>query len=204
MTMIRVMLVEDQAMVLDALSTLLSMQADIDVVAVAANGRHALECLPQQPVDVLVTDIEMPGMDGLSLASSVLLETSKSTPAIVIMTTYNRSGYVKRALDMGVQGFVLKEAPVEELADAIREVYQGKRHYTPELVAAGLGDQNPLTPREQDVLRLAEQGLSGTAIAAKLFLSAGTVRNYLSEAMSKLQVDNRLAAAAKAREMGWL
>lgn len=204
MTMIRVMLVEDQAMVLDALSTLLSMQADIDVVAVAANGRHALECLPQHSIDVLVTDIEMPGMDGLSLASSVLREPPESTPAVVIMTTYNRSGYVKRALDMGVQGFVLKEAPVEELADAIRAVYQGKRHYTPELVAAGLGDQNPLTPREQDVLRLAEQGLSGTAIAAKLFLSPGTVRNYLSEAMSKLQVDNRLAAAAKAREMGWL
>ena len=200
--MIRTVLAEDQAMVLGALAALLELQGDIDVVAQAPDGEAALEAALQLRPDVLVTDIEMPHMTGLELAAAVR-ERGLAT-RVIILTTFARSGYLRRALDAGASGYLLKDAPAGELADAIRRVHAGGRAIDPELAAEAWSEPDPLTERERQVLRLAGQGLAGPAIAAELGLSEGTVRNYLSEAISKLGASNRVEAARIARERGWL
>jgi two-component system response regulator DesR len=200
---IRVVLAEDQMMVLGALAALLELEGDIQVVAKAANGRDALRAAEQMKPDVLVTDIEMPGMTGLEVAAALKL----SRPAVrtIILTTFARPGYLRRALDSGARGYLLKDRPATELADAVRRVNQGLRVVDPALAAEAWNvEDDPLTDRERTILKLAGDGRSSGAIAQELRLSEGTVRNYLSEAINKLGAENRVDAARIARTKGWL
>jgi two-component system response regulator DesR len=199
---IRILVAEDQAMVLGALATLLDIEDDHTVVARASDGRQALELARSESPDVVVTDIEMPGMTGLELAAA--LKELDPRPRVVILTTFARPGYLRRALEAGVGGYLLKDAPAEELAEAVRRVHAGGRAVDPELAAEAWGEEDPLTDRERQVLRLAGEGRPTAAIAGELYLSEGTVRNYLSEAISKLQAANRVEAARIARQKGWL
>lgn len=210
--MIRVVIAEDQAMVLGALAALLELEPDIDVVGQAADGDEALALVRQLHPDVLVTDIEMPGLTGLEVAAT--LNTGAGTPQpdastaarpkVIVLTTFARSGYLKRALDAGATGYLLKEAPASQLAGAIRTVATGGRAIDPELALEAWGETDPLTDRERQVLRAAAQGVNTAAIAERLGLSDGTVRNYLSEAIGKLGAENRIDAARIARDRGWL
>jgi two-component system response regulator DesR len=199
---IRVVIAEDQAMVAGALAALLGIEADLDVVGTARNGREALDLVRTLAPDVLLTDIEMPGMTGLELAAAVRAEARP--PRVVILTTFARPGYLRRALDAGVSGYILKDAPSKHLADAIRRVHAGGRAVDPELASEAWSESDPLTDRERQVLRLAADGCSGAQIADELHLSEGTVRNYLSEAISKVGGRNRADAARIARAKGWL
>jgi two-component system response regulator DesR len=199
---IRVLIAEDQAMVAGALAALLGNQPDIDVVGTAHDGREALTAVRTFKPDVLLTDIEMPGLTGLELAAAVRLE--ETPPRVVILTTFARQGYLRRALEAGVVGYVLKDSPSSRLAEAIRRVHAGGRVVDPELAGDAWGDADPLSDRERQVLRLAAEGRSGADIAAELHLSEGTVRNYLSEAISKTGGRNRVDAARIARDKGWL
>jgi two-component system, NarL family, response regulator DesR len=201
--MISVMIVEDQAMVLGALAALLSIERDILVVGQAANAEEALRLLDEATPDVVLTDIEMPGLSGLELAARVRERGAKSR--VIILTTFARPGYLRRALDAGASGYLLKDAPSSQLADAIRRVHRGGRAIDPELAAeAWTADVDPLTDRERQVLRLASDGRTSGEVADALSLSEGTVRNYLSEAISKLGARNRVDAARIARAKGWL
>jgi two-component system response regulator DesR len=200
--MIRVVIAEDQAMVLGALAALLDIERDISVVGRAATGRAALDLVRTLKPDVLVTDIEMPEMSGLDLAEA--LRTGSLTTRVVILTTFARPGYLRRALDAGAAAYLLKEAPSHQLADAIRRVAAGTRVIDPALAADAWSEADPLTDRERQVLRLAADGLSSADIAETLSLSEGTVRNYLSEAISKLGAQNRIEAANLAKAKGWL
>lgn len=203
--MIRVVIAEDQAMVLGALAALLELQPDITVVAQAADGEAGLAAVLEHKPDVLITDIEMPRMSGLELAARVAEKRNVGLATeVVILTTFARAGYLRRALDAGAAGYLLKDAPATQLADALRRVVQGGRAIDPELAAEAWTEADPLTDRERQVLRLAGDGLSTAAISAQLELSEGTIRNYLSEAMSKLGARNRVEAARFARERGWL
>ncbi len=200
---IRVVLAEDQAMVLGALAALLELESDIQVVARAANGRDALKAVEQLTPDVLVTDIEMPGMTGLEVAAA--LKVSRPKVRTVILTTFARPGYLRRALDSGARGYLLKDRPAAELADAVRRVHQGMRVVDPGLATeAWNAEEDPLTERERQILQRAGDGRSSSEISADLRLSEGTVRNYLSEAISKLGASNRVDAARIARAKGWL
>jgi two-component system response regulator DesR len=200
--MIRVVIAEDQGMVLGALAALLEIEADIAVVGRGTNGRAALDLVRQLKPDVVVTDIEMPEMSGLELA--LVLKDERIKTRVVILTTFARPGYLRRALDAGAAAYLLKDAPSHQLADAIRRVHAGTRVIDPTLAADAWSDADPLTERERQVLRLAADGLSSADIAATLSLSEGTVRNYLSEAISKLGAQNRVEAANLARAKGWL
>ena len=200
--MIRVLIAEDQSMVLGALRALLEIEADLEVVATARTGTEALELATTQQPDVVVTDIEMPGMTGLELAAE--LGRRGSAARIVILTTFARPGYLRRALDAGAAGYLLKDAPSHQLADAIRRVHGGLRAVDPELASEAWSEPDPLTDRERQVLRLAADGQSGADIAGRLHLSEGTVRNYLSEAVGKLGGRNKVDAARIARAKGWL
>lgn len=205
--MIRVMLAEDQAMVRGALSALLGLESDIEVIGSVADGDAAwrelqrlqkIDALP----DVLVSDIEMPGLTGLELAQRIR---ERELPVkVVIVTTFARSGYLRRALDAGVLGYLLKDAPAEKLAEALRQVHRGGRSIAPELALEAWSEADPLNERERQVLRLAGEGLGAGEIAERLHLSHGTVRNYLSEAIGKLGVSNRIEAHRLARQKGWL
>jgi two-component system response regulator DesR len=199
---IRVVLAEDQALVRGALAALLSLERDISVVAQASDGDAALAVVEREEPDVLVTDIEMPGRSGLDVAAE--LRRRGSPTRIVIVTTFARAGYLRRALDAGVSGYLLKDRPATELADAIRAVRRGERAIDPELALASWSDADPLTDRERAVLRLASEGFASSAIAERLHLSEGTVRNYLSDAIGKLGASNRIEAARTARDKGWL
>lgn len=200
--MIRVLLAEDQSLVRGALAALLELEPDIEVVAQAAHGREALERVIALKPDVVLTDIEMPLMTGLELAAEIA---RLRLPArVVVLTTFARSGYLRRALDAGALGYLLKDSPAERLADAVRNVHAGTRAVDPELALEAWTERDPLTDRERRVLRLAGAGLPTTAIAAELSLSEGTVRNYLSDAIVKLNAANRTDAARIARERGWL
>ena len=201
---IRVFIVEDQGMVLGALSALLSIEPDLEVVGRATNGRDALAALATTRPDVVVTDIEMPAMTGLELAQEISRTRVGTAPRIIILTTFARPGYLRRALDAGASGYLLKDAPSEQLANAVRSVHRGLRVIDPELAREAWGEPDPLTDRERQVLRAAEDGLSSGEIASRLQLSEGTVRNYLSEAFAKLGVGNRLEAVRLARQKGWL
>jgi two-component system response regulator DesR len=200
--MIRVLLAEDQAMVRGALAALLALESDIEVVGAAPDGISAWREVERLKPDVLVTDIEMPGLTGLELAQRI--RRHELPVRVVIATTFARSGFLRRALDAGVGGYVLKDAPAEQLADAIRQVHRGGRAIDPQLAVDAWSDADPLNDRERQILRLAGEGLTAADIAAQLHLSAGTVRNYLSEAIGKLGAGNRVEAYRLARQKGWL
>lgn len=200
--MIRVLIAEDQSMVLGALAALLEIESDIEVVGQALNGREAVDLVERQRPHVLLTDIEMPEMTGLEAAAEIQ---RRGLPTrVVILTTFARAGYLRRALDAGAAGYLLKDSPADELANAVRRVHAGSRAIDPELAREAWTERDPLNDRERQVLRLAAEGLASAAIAAKLFLSEGTVRNYLSGAISKIGAANRVEAARTAREKGWL
>ena len=200
--MIRVVIAEDQAMVLGALAALLEIEGDFEVVGRAQDGDDALAICRNARPDVLLTDIEMPHRTGLEVATA--LKQEKLPTRVIILTTFARGGYLRRALDAGAAGYLLKDAPAERLAEAIRRVCSGLRAVDPELAAAAWEDPDPLTDRERQVLRLAGEGHPSARIAAELHLSEGTVRNYLSEAISKTGAENRVEAARIARRKGWL
>ncbi|MEO8804366.1 MAG: response regulator transcription factor [Rudaea sp.] len=200
--MIRVLLAEDQAMVRGALSALLQLESDIDVVSNAADGEAAWKMIEVDCPDVVLTDIEMPRMTGLELAQRIRAASKQCK--VVILTTFARPGFLRRALDAGVSGYLLKDAPAEQLAEAIRKVHRGGRAIDPQLALEAWSGDDPLNDRERQVLRLAGEGQSAGDIAAQLHLSQGTVRNYLSEAIGKLGVSNRIEAYRLARQKGWL
>ena len=201
--MIRVLIAEDQKLVLGALSALLRLEPDVEVVGGAVDGREALALCERLVPDIVLTDIEMPHMTGIELAQA--LAERRLACKVVVVTTFARSGYLRRAMDAGVRGYLLKDAPVEALADAIRAVHGGGRAIAPELALESWnGGSDPLTERERQVLRLAGEGRSSGEIARQVHLSEGTVRNYLSEAISKLGAGNRVEAYRMARDAGWL
>lgn len=200
--MIRILLAEDQAMVRGALTALLSLETDIEVLGAAADGETAWRELQRLKPDLLVTDIEMPGLSGLELAQRI--QRHGMPTKVVIVTTFARAGFLRRALDAGVCGYLLKDAPAEDLAEALRKVHRGGRAIDPQLALEAWSEQDPLNDRERQVLRLAGEGLSANEIATQLGLSHGTVRNYLSEAIGKLGVGNRIEAYRLARQKGWL
>lgn len=204
--MINLIIVEDQGLVRGAICALLNLHSDINVIAQAEDGAKALTIINNlansQQIDIVLTDIEMPHLTGIELAEAL----AKQQPKIktVIMTTFARSGYIKRAIAAGVKGFILKEAPSEELAAAIIKVFNGRTVIDAELAINALGDNDPLSDKERKALRFASEGLSTSDIAEKLFLSEGTIRNYLSEGIAKLNATNRIDAARIARQKGWL
>ena len=200
--LIRVTIAEDQGMVLGALATLLEIEGDITVVARARNGAEALNAVLTHKPDIFLTDIEMPEMSGLDVATE--LKRKRSLTKTIILTTFARAGYLRRALEAGAAGYLLKDMAAEKLADAVRRVHSGLRVIDPELAAEAWVEADPLTDRERQVLRLAGDGMASIDIADKLNLSEGTVRNYLSEAMSKLGAANRVEASRIARTKGWL
>jgi two-component system response regulator DesR len=200
---IRVLLAEDQTMLRGALAALLDLEPDITVIAQAANGPEAFKLARIHTPDVIVTDIEMPQKTGLELAAELKL--TNSSARIIILTTFARPGYLRRALDAGARGYLLKERPASELAEAIRRVHSGLHAVDPALAAEAWGaDADPLSDRERKILQLAGDGRSSAEIAAELRLSEGTVRNYLSEVIAKLGAANRTDAARIARAKGWL
>lgn len=200
--MINVLVVEDQQMVREAISALVGLDPFINVVGQAQDGKAALTFLHENTVDIVLSDIEMPNMTGIELAES--LQKNNANLKTMIMTTFSKAGYIKRALNAGVYAFILKEAPSEQLINAIKSVQQGKKVIDPELALLALSDTDPLNDKERKALKLAGDGLKTHDIAAKLFLSEGTVRNYLSEAISKLNAVNRVDAARIAQQKGWL
>lgn len=199
---IRVVLAEDQGMVLGALAALLEIEGDISVVAQVRNGKDALDAVLAHKPDILITDIEMPLMTGLDAAAE--LKRCRSGTRVIILTTFARAGYLRRAMEAGALGYLLKDMRAEELADAVRRVQQGLRVIHPDLAAEAWSEMDPLTDRERQVLRLAGEGMQSGDIAAQLGLSEGTVRNYLSEAISKMGASNRIEASRIARTKGWL
>lgn len=199
---VRVVIAEDQGMVLGALAALLEIEGDISVIARARNGKEAVQAVMQHKPDVFITDIEMPEMTGLEAAAEI--KRQRSSTRTIILTTFARAGYLRRALDAGASGYLLKDMRAEELAEAVRRVHRGLRVVDPELAAEAWSEPDPLTDRERQVLRLAGEGMSSGDIATDLKLSEGTVRNYLSEAISKLGAANRVEAARIARTKGWL
>jgi two-component system response regulator DesR len=200
---VRVLLAEDQAMVRGAIAALLNLEKDIEIVAEASRGDEvvpaALDALP----DVALLDVEMPGGDGLGAAAA--LREKLPSCRVIILTTFGRAGYLKRAMEGGAAGFLLKDAPATELASAIRRVAEGERVVDPGLAAAALSEgESPLTERERDVLSASANGATIEDVARTLYLSEGTVRNYLSGAIRKLGARNRVEAARLAEEKGWL
>ncbi|GIO68191.1 response regulator transcription factor [Paenibacillus cookii] len=200
--MIRIVLAEDQKLLRGALATLLSLEDDIEVVGQAENGEEVMSMIQQYEPDVAVLDIEMPLKTGLDIAEWV--QKNKSECRIIILTTFARPGYFQRAMQAGVYGYLLKDTGSDELADAIRRVYDGKRVINAELSLAVWDDPCPLSPREREVMKLAAQGLVLQDIGAQLFLSYGTVRNYMSEAIGKLGANTRIEAIDIASSKGWL
>ena len=198
---IRIAIAEDQAMVLGALAALLELEPDMVIVAQVHNGRQALAAVQEHAPDILITDIEMPEMTGLELAH--VLRANEAVK-VIVLTTFARPGYLQRALDANVRGYLLKESPSRELAAAVRRVHAGERVINPRLAAEALVERDPLTDREREVLQLAEGGASSGEIASKLALSKGTVRNHLSQAISKLAATGRVDAARIAKSKGWL
>lgn len=201
MTPLRIVLAEDQQMVLGAFASLLALEPGVEVVAVAGDGEEALTAVAEHHPDVLLTDIEMPKVSGLEVAEE--LRRRGDATRVLVVTTFARSGYLRRALVAGVAGYVLKDAPVDRLVATLRRVAAGERVIDPELAIATWAD-DPLTDRELAVLREAAGGAPNAEIAAGLHLAEGTVRNYLSTAMAKLGARNRTEATALARERGWL
>jgi two-component system response regulator DesR len=199
---IRVVIAEDQMLMLGALAALLDMERDITVIGRASNGREALQLVREHRPDVLLTDIEMPELTGIEVAAQLKQEGASTRTMIV--TAFARAGYLRRALDAGASGYLLKDSPADALANAVRRVHAGSRVIDPELARDAWSEADPLTDGERRVLRLAGEGATTASIGARLGLSAGTVRNYLSDAISKLGAANRVEAARIARQKGWL
>lgn len=200
---IRLLIADDQALVRGALGALLDLEPDLIVSGMAADGAHALRLVDELRPDVCLMDIQMPGVDGIE-ATRRIRQLSPGTRVLVV-TTFARPGYLRAALDVGASGFVVKDTPAELLADAVRRVHAGLRVVDPVLAEESLFDgANPLSDREQQVLRLAADGRSASAIAAEVYLSAGTVRNHLSSAIGKLGATNRAQAVRMASDKGWL
>ncbi len=199
---IRLLLADDQALVRGALAALLDLEPDLEVVAQVGSGTEVLDAVREHRPDVALLDIEMPGLDGIEATRRVV---DAEGTRVLVVTTFGRPGYLRRALQAGASGFVVKDAPASQLADAVRRVHQGLRVVDPSLAADSLvaGD-SPLTERETDVLREARDGASVAEIAARLHLSPGTVRNYLSSAIGKTDSANRAAAVREAERLGWL
>jgi len=200
---IRVLIAEDQAMIREALAALLSFEDDIEVVAQVGRGDEVAAAAEAAAPDVALLDIEMPGMDGLTAAAA--LRRACPGTKIVILTTFGRPGYLRRAMESGVSGFIVKDSPADKLARTIRDVLRGQRVIDPDLAAAALAEgTSPLTPRERDVLAASDNGAAIAAIATALCLSEGTVRNYLSACIQKTGARNRTEAFRVAEERGWL
>ncbi|MBB5172864.1 response regulator transcription factor [Texcoconibacillus texcoconensis] len=197
--MIRIVIAEDQKMMLGALGALLDLEEDMSVVGSASNGEEALALVNEEKPDICIMDIEMPGKSGLDAAEELKGIDCK----VVILTTFARAGYFQRAIKAGVNGYMLKDNPSEDLANAIRRVMEGKRIYAPELVDELYSQENPLTKRESELLALMAEGKSTKEIAETLHLTYGTVRNYISTILDKLEVSNRIEAIARANEKGW-
>ncbi len=200
--MTKIAIIEDQALVRAALCALLNLESKLKVVAQAENGKHALELIATNTPDLILTDIEMPEMNGIELTREV--KEKFPNIRVVIMTTFSRTGYIRRAMEAGADAFILKEAPSTYLIDTIQKVMLGKKVIDPELALSALDDLDPLTEKERKALYFAGQGLKTKEIAKKLFLTEGTVRNYLSEAISKLNASNRIDAVRIAQQKGWL
>lgn len=200
--MIRIVIAEDQRMLRGALGTLLDLEEDFEVVGQAEHGEEALRLVRELKPDICLMDIEMPIKSGLDVAEE--LRRQGVDCKVMILTTFARPGYFERALKAEVHGYLLKDGSIEELAESIRSVMQGKRIFDSELIINTYQEENPLTVREQEVLQLAAEGYTSKEIARQLFLSAGTVRNYMSEALQKLDAKNKIEAIAFAREKGWL
>ncbi|UQZ85266.1 Transcriptional regulatory protein DegU [Paenibacillus konkukensis] len=198
----KVIIAEDQGMLRGALSALLDLEDDVEVIGQAENGEEAMRLILELGPDLCIMDIEMPRMTGLDVAER--LKEQGHPCRIVILTTFSRSGYFQRAIKAGVHGFLLKDSPIDELGEALRKVHAGGRAISPELSLTFWEAENPLTEREREVLRLVAEGLSAGEIAKSLFLSGGTVRNYISEIMQKLEAKNRIDAISIAEKNGWL
>ncbi|MDR4946149.1 response regulator transcription factor [Neobacillus cucumis] len=197
--MIKIVIAEDQQMLLGAFGSLLNLEDDMEVVGKASNGEEAVELVKKLQPDVCITDIEMPGKSGLEAAEELKGLGCK----VIILTTFARTGYFQRALKAGVSGYLLKDSPSEELANSIRNVMAGRRIYAPELMDDVYGEENPLTDREKEVLELVADGKNTKEIAETLSIKTGTVRNYISIILDKLEVKNRIEAITQSKEKGW-
>ncbi|WP_147804470.1 response regulator transcription factor [Alkalicoccus halolimnae] len=198
--MIRIVLAEDQKMLLGALGSLLDLKEDMEVVGKAENGEMAVQQVLELNPDVCIMDIEMPIKTGLEAAEEL-----KDHPCkVIILTTFARTGYFERARKAKVNGYLLKDSPSEELADSIRTIMEGRRVYAPELIDMAYDNPNPLTQRETEVMKLIANGKTTKEIAGELFITNGTVRNYVSVILEKLEVTNRIEAITICREKGWI
>ncbi len=200
--MIKLFIAEDQRMLLGALGSLLDLEKDMKVIGQAMNGEEALASILALEPDVCLMDIEMPVGNGLEVAEELARNAAPSK--VIILTTFARPGYFERALKIGVHGYLLKDGEIDELADAIRKVMTGKRVFSPELTFEVIREENPLTPREQEILRAAAFGKTTKEITSELYLSSGTVRNYISEILRKLDAKNRMEAVSIAENKGWI
>jgi two-component system response regulator DesR len=197
--MIRIVIAEDQKLLLGALAALIELEEDMEVVGRASNGEEAVKLVRELQPDVCVMDIEMPGMSGLEAAEQLKHHGCK----VIILTTFARAGYFERAVKAGVDGYLLKDSPSEQLAESIRLIMSGRRIYAPELIDRAYSEGNPLTERESEVLELMAEGKDTKEIASELYLTTGTVRNYISVILDKLDVSNRIEAIKRFREKGW-
>ncbi|MFB5676325.1 response regulator [Paenibacillus terreus] len=197
--MITIVIAEDQRMLLGALASLLDLEEDMKVVGQAGNGEEAVQLVRLHQPDVCIMDIEMPLKSGLEAAEEMKGLGCK----VLILTTFARPGYFERALKAGAHGYLLKDSPSEELAFSIRSIMAGRRIYAPELVDGAFGEENPLTEREKEVLLMIAEGKTTKEIAGALYLTAGTVRNYISVILDKLNVSNRIEAVTRFKDNGW-
>ncbi|TNJ62239.1 response regulator transcription factor [Paenibacillus hemerocallicola] len=198
--MIRIVIAEDQRLLLGALGALLDLEDDLEVVGGASNGVEAIELIQRLKPDVCILDIEMPGKTGLDVAEELQGKGCK----FIILTTFARAGYFERAVKAGVSAYMLKDSPIEELAGSVRSVMTGKRIYATELIVDLYGEENPLTDREKEILQLLAAGKTTKEMAEELFLTTGTVRNYISGILDKLDVNNRIEAITLSKEKGWM
>lgn len=200
--MISIVIAEDQRLLRGAMASLLDLEDDIEVAGEAGDGAEALALIERLQPDLCLMDIEMPLMSGLEVAE--ILKSRGCATKIIILTTFARPGYFERGVKAGIQGYLLKDEPVDKLAEAIRRVMGGHREVSPELVFGSLREENPLSDREREILKLAGAGRSAGEIASALHLSYGTVRNYISEILGKLEVKSRIEAVRLAEEKGWM
>ncbi|WP_203364340.1 response regulator transcription factor [Bacillus sp. REN10] len=200
--MIRIFIAEDQRMLLSALGTLLNLEEDMEIIGQAADGQEAVGLIKRLKPDVCLMDIEMPVKNGLEVAEE--LKTVLPACKVIILTTFARPGYFERAIKLGVHGYLLKDGSIEDLATAIRNVMKGQRVFNPELMFDTIHESNPLTTREREILVLAAEGKTTKEMTKELFLSSGTIRNYMSEIIQKLEAKNRIEAIRMAKEKGWI
>ncbi len=193
------MIAEDQRLLLGALASLLDLEEDMEVVGKARNGEEAIALVKEHNPDICIMDIEMPIMSGLDVAEQIMDHPCK----VIILTTFARAGYFERARKANVNGYLLKDSPSEDLASSIRTIMDGRRIYAPELVDIAYGEENPLTDREKQVIELIADGKNTKEIADELYITTGTVRNYISVILDKLDVSNRIEAISRFKEKGW-